>query len=45
MGLAFTHLPDEGDDALERLLQLVLYFRDLDRVSLARLAGALSGST
>jgi anion transporter len=34
-------VPDERDDALERLLQLVLYFRDLDRVSLARIAGAL----
>ena len=34
-------MPDEHDDALERLLRLVPYFRDLDRVSLARLAGAL----
>jgi anion transporter len=34
-------VPDEHDDALERLLRLVPYFRDLDRVSLARLAGAL----
>jgi CRP-like cAMP-binding protein len=32
---------DARDDALERLLRLVPYFRDLDRVSLARLAGAL----
>jgi anion transporter len=32
---------DACDDALERLLRLVPYFRDLDRVSLARLAGAL----
>jgi hypothetical protein len=32
---------DAGDDTLERLLRLVPYFRDLDRVSLARLAGAL----
>src|SRR6266849_1799050 len=34
-------MPDDHDDALERLLRLVPYFRDLDRVSLARLAGAL----
>jgi anion transporter len=34
-------VPDDHDDALERLLRLVPYFRDLDRVSLARLAGAL----
>jgi anion transporter len=34
-------VPDDRDDALERLLRLVPYFRDLDRVSLARLAGAL----
>jgi anion transporter len=33
-------MPDDRD-ALERLLRLVPYFRDLDRVSLARLAGAL----
>jgi anion transporter len=33
-------VPDDHD-ALERLLRLVPYFRDLDRVSLARLAGAL----
>jgi anion transporter len=32
---------ENRDDALERLLRLVPYFRDLDRVSLARLAGAL----
>jgi anion transporter len=32
---------DARDDALEKLLRLVPYFRDLDRVSLARLAGAL----
>jgi anion transporter len=32
---------DGRDDALEKLLRLVPYFRDLDRVSLARLAGAL----
>ena len=32
---------DDHDDALERLLRLVPYVRDLDRVSLARLAGAL----
>jgi anion transporter len=34
-------VPEDHDDALERLLRLVPYFRDLDRVSLARLAGAL----
>ena len=34
-------MPDDRDEALERLLRLVPYFRDLDRVSLARLAGAL----
>ncbi len=34
-------MSDDRDDALERLLRLVPYFRDLDRVSLARLAGAL----
>ena len=34
-------MPDDRDDSLERLLRLVPYFRDLDRVSLARLAGAL----
>ena len=30
-----------GEEDLERLLRLVPYFRDLDRVSLARIAGAL----
>ncbi len=34
-------MSDEHEDALERLLRLVPYFHDLDRVSLARLAGAL----
>ena len=33
-------MEERGAD-LERLLRLVPYFRDLDRVSLARLAGAL----
>ena len=32
---------EDREEDLERLLRLVPYFRDLDRVSLARLAGAL----
>jgi anion transporter len=34
-------MAEEREADLERLLRLVPYFRDLDRVSLARLAGAL----
>jgi DASS family divalent anion:Na+ symporter len=39
--LPFAAVSQERDVDLEALLRLVPYFRDLDRVSLARLAGAL----
>src|SRR5207247_1001493 len=41
----FRSVSDERDTGLEALLRLVPYFKDLDRVSLARLAGALDPMT
>ena len=39
--LTFAAVDQRAEGDLERLLRLVPYFKDLDRVSLARIAGAL----
>src|SRR5437899_1864312 len=43
--LRFRSVSEERDTGLEALLRLVPYFKDLDRVSLARIAGALEPMT